>query len=40
MWLGGIDRGTGHVFDLKRISVAEGFLSPDQFALDLFLKRV
>ena len=37
---GGVNPSTGHAFDLNRISVGEGILTPDQFALDLLLHRV
>lgn len=37
---GGVNPSTGHAFDLNRISIGQGFLTPDQFALDLFLNRV
>jgi len=37
---GGINPGMGQAFDLNRISIGPGFLTPDQFALDLFLKRI
>ena len=38
--LEGVNPSTGHAFDLNRISVGQGFLTPDQFALDLFLNRI
>jgi peptidoglycan/xylan/chitin deacetylase (PgdA/CDA1 family) len=37
---GGVNPGTGHVFDLNRISVGPGIVTPNQFALDLFLNRI
>jgi peptidoglycan/xylan/chitin deacetylase (PgdA/CDA1 family) len=37
---GGVNPSTGRAFDLNRISVGPGFLTRDQFALDLFLKRI
>jgi len=37
---GGINPGMGPAFDLNRISIGQGFVTPDQFALDLFLKRI
>ena len=37
---GGVNPRTGNAFDLNRIPVGPGFVTPDQFGLDILLQRV
>jgi peptidoglycan/xylan/chitin deacetylase (PgdA/CDA1 family) len=37
---GGVNPRTGNAFDLNRISIGPGFVTPEQFGLDLLLKRL
>jgi peptidoglycan/xylan/chitin deacetylase (PgdA/CDA1 family) len=37
---GGVNPRTGDAFDLNRIPIGPGFVTPDQFGLDLLLNRI
>lgn len=37
---GGVNPRTGNVFDINRIPVGPGFVTPEQFGLDILLRRV
>ena len=37
---GGVNPRTGNVFDINRISMGPGLVTPEQFGLDILLRRV